>query len=82
MRSPPRVATGRTSIPGVSIGTRNIVRPRCLGASGSVRVSRNTYWASWAIVVNIFCPSITQLSPSRTARVVTAATSEPASGSL
>ena len=36
----------------------------------------------WAFVVNIFCPFTTHSSPSRTARVCAAATSEPASGSL
>ena len=36
----------------------------------------------WAFVVNIFWPLMTHSSPSRTARVVAAATSEPASGSV
>ena len=76
------VATGWTSIPGVSMGTRNMVRPWCLGTSGSVRVSSRTQSDSWAMVVHIFRPSITHPSPSRTARVVIAATSEPWSGSL
>jgi hypothetical protein len=69
-------------MPGVSIGTRNIVSPRCLDTSGFVRVSRNTKCASCAIDVNTFSPLITQSSPSRTAVVCDAATSEPASGSL
>ncbi len=43
---------------------------------------RNTYAASCANVVNIFCPSMIQSSPSRTARVFAAATSEPESGSV
>ena len=36
----------------------------------------------WAFVVNIFWPLMTHSSPSRTARVCAAATSEPASGSV
>ena len=69
-------------MPGVSIGRMNIVRPLCLGTSGLVRVSRMIHLASWAIVVHIFAPLITHSSPSRTARVVSDATSEPTSGSL
>jgi hypothetical protein len=38
--------------------------------------------ASWAIVVHILAPLMTHSSPSRTARVVAAATSLPLSGSL
>ena len=70
VRSPPSVSIGLISMPGVSIGTTNIVSPRCLGTSGFVRVSRSsTYADSWAIVVNIFWPLMIQSSPSRTARV-------------
>ena len=36
----------------------------------------------WALVVNIFWPSITQPPSTGRARVCTAATSDPASGSL
>ena len=82
MRSVAIVGTGWTSIPGVSIGTKNMVRPLCLGTSGLVRVSRITQSASWAMVVHIFWPLITQPSPSRAALVVMAAKSEPWSGSL
>jgi hypothetical protein len=69
-------------MPGVSSGTRNIVRPLCFAAAGSVRVSRKTYCAMCAPLVNIFCPSIRQPSPSRTARVCAAATSDPEPGSV
>ena len=82
MRSVAMVGTGWTSIPGVSMGTKNMVRPLCLGTSGLVRVSRITQSASWAMVVHIFWPFITHPSPSRTALVVMAAKSEPWSGSL
>jgi hypothetical protein len=53
-----------------------------LGTSVLVRVTRNVYWQLWAPVVNIFWPLITHSSPSRTARVLTAARSEPVSGSV
>src|SRR5436309_2106308 len=38
-------------MPGVSSGTRNIVRPLCLVALGSLRVSRKTYCARSAPLV-------------------------------
>ena len=69
-------------MPGVSMGTRNMVRPLCLGTSGFVRVSRITQSDTCAMVVHIFWPVITHSSPSRTAFVVMDATSEPWSGSL
>ncbi len=69
-------------MPGESSGTRNMVRLLCFGASGSVLVMRNTYWQLCAPVVNIFDPLMTQESPSRTARVLQVATSEPPSGSV
>ena len=40
--------SGRTSTPGVSIGSRNMVRPWCLGASGSVRAISWPTRALWA----------------------------------
>ena len=54
----------------------------CLGASGSVRASRMPHSARWAADVHTFCPVTTHSSPSRSARVVMLARSEPASGSL
>ena len=56
--------------------------PLCLGTSGLVRVTRNVYWQLCAPVVNIFWPLITHSSPSRTARVLTLARSDPVSGSV
>ena len=56
--------------------------PLCLGASGSVRASRMPHSARWAAEVHTFWPVTTHSSPSSTARVVTLARSEPASGSL
>src|ERR1700751_4332699 len=82
VRSPSTVRMGWISTPGVSSGTRNMVRFLCFGALGSVLVSRNTYLALWALEVNILEPLITQLPPSRTARVLHVATSEPPSGSV
>ncbi len=69
-------------MPGVLSGTRNMVRPLCLGNVGSVRVMRKTYWQYWAPVVKIFWPLMTHSSPSRTARVLAPAMSEPPSGSV
>ena len=73
---------GWISMPGVSSGTRNMVSPLCLATVGSVRVSRKTYCARCAPLVNIFWPLMTQWSPSSTARVCAAATSEPDCGSV
>ena len=56
--------------------------PSWRSLSGSVRASRNTKSETWALVVNIFWPSITHPSSTWRARVWTVATSEPASGSL
>src|ERR1700761_1659088 len=68
-------------MPGADSGTRNMVRPLCLGRSGSVRVIRKTYWHCWAPVVQILGPLMTHSSPSRTARTLAFAMSEPPSGS-
>ena len=54
-----------------------MVNPLCLGASGSVRVSRMSQLAAWAMVVHILAPLITHSSPSRSARVTIDATSLP-----
>ena len=56
--------------------------PRCLGASASVRASRMPKWAVSAFDVHTFCPSTTNWSPSRRARVWSPARSLPAPGSL
>lgn len=56
--------------------------PSCLGRSGSVRAMRMAHRARWALDVHTFCP-LTIQSPepsSRTARVASAARSEPAAG--
>ena len=78
---PRMVSRGRMSMPGVSMGTINQEIPLCFGASGSVRTSSSQYWATWAWLVQIFCPLMTYSSPSRTARVRRLARSEPAWGS-
>ena len=59
-----------------------MVSPLCLATSWLVRARRNTKLASWASVVNIFCPLMTHSSPSRSALVLMEATSDPESGSL
>ena len=55
--------------------------PLCLGTSKSVRAIRMPRSAWWAPEVHTFCPVITHSSPSRIARVVSPARSEPAPGS-
>ena len=78
------VVAGFTHMPGVSIGTTNMLMPACWGfASRSVRAARNMYLPR-QVVVQIFWPLMTQWSPSGpdTARVRSDARSEPASGSL
>ena len=72
---------GRTSMPGVFIGHSRNVIPRCLGTAGSVRANTKIQFACVANDVQIFWPSITQDSPSSTARVERPARSDPAFGS-
>ena len=76
------VGSGCRSKPGELVGTRNMVSPLCLGSDVSVRVIRKTCVANWALEVKIFCPLITHSSPSRTARVLALAMSDPPSGSV
>ena len=57
------------------------MRPLCLGASVSVRATSMHHFECWAPLVQTFWPVTTQSSPSLTARVFSAARSEPASGS-
>ena len=56
--------------------------PRCLGTSQSVRASSRPRSAWWALVLHSFWPLTTHSSPSRSARVVSPARSEPLPGSL
>ena len=64
-----------------SIGTMKSEIPWWRGTSGSVRAASHTCVAVSASDVQIFCPEMIQPSPSRTARVRSAARSVPASGS-
>ena len=73
---------GRTSTPGWCMSMMKAVRPLCFGASGSVRASSKPKRDLCAIDVQIFEPLTTHSSPSRSARVASPATSEPAPGSL
>ena len=82
VRCPPTVHIGWISTPGASSGTRNIVRPSCLGTVKSERVSMNTCVDNCAVDVNIFWPSITHSLPSRTDLHLAAAASDPESGSV
>ena len=70
---------GRTVIPGASIGTRKTVSPACFAAVGSVRVTATPTSATGAPEVHTLWPSSTQTPSRSTARVRTAARSEPAS---
>ena len=56
--------------------------PRCLGTSGLVRARQMPMSARAATEVHTFCPSRDQPPSTRVARVVSAARSEPAPGSL
>ena len=57
------------------------MRPLCLGTPGSVRATSMHHFECCAPLVHTFWPVTTQSSPSCTARVFSAARSEPASGS-
>ena len=69
-------------MPGEVMSTTKYVMPLCLATSGSVRAMRIPHAARCPNEVQIFWPLTTHSSPSRTARVVRLARSEPASGSL
>ena len=58
--SPEIWRSGRTVTPSASIGTTNIVRPLCLGTSGSVRASSRPNAACCAFVVHTFWPESRQ----------------------
>ena len=55
--------------------------PLCLGTSALVRATRMPQSLYWAPDVQTFCPFTTNTSPSRRARVLRPARSDPASGS-
>ncbi len=57
------------------------MRPLCLGASVSVRATSMHHLEYWAPLVHTFWPVTTQSPSSLTARVLSEARSEPASGS-
>ena len=73
---------GRMVTPGECRSTISTLMPACFFASGSVRTASHMYSALSPPVDHSFWPLTTQSSPSRTARVRSAARSEPASGSL
>ena len=68
-------------MPGRSIGTMKYEMPVYFDVSVSVRAMRMPNLATCASDVQIFWPLTTNTSPSRTARVLRLARSEPASGS-
>ena len=74
--------SGRTSTPGACMSITMVVMPACLGASGSVRTVARPRWQYCAPEVQTFWPLTTQPPSTGSPRVLTAAASEPASGSL
>ena len=68
-------------MPGSFMSTIRQEMPLCFGASGSVRTYSWHQSARCPSEVQIFWPLTTKSSPSRTARVRSAARSDPASGS-
>ena len=80
--SPVACRSGRIVIPLASIGTANIVSPRCLGTAASVRAMHMPNAARSADDVHTFWPCSDHSSPSSVARSWAAATSLPALGSL
>ncbi len=70
------------STPGVSVGTTNIDMRWCGAASGSVTASTIRNEANLACEENHFSPSMTQVSPSRRARVWNWSGSDPPCGSV
>ena len=68
--------------PGACMSMTIVVMPACFGASGFVRTVASPRWQYWAPLVHTFCPLTTQPPSTRVPRVVTAAASDPASGSL
>ena len=68
-------------MPSWSMGISRNDSPWWRDEPGSVRAMTKIQSESWAHDVHTFWPSTTHSSPSRTARVLTAARSEPAPGS-
>ena len=80
-RLPLNATKGSTEIPGVERSISRKLMPFCGCTSGLLRTRQKIQSACSAPEVQIFCPSTTYSSPSRTARVPTDARSEPACGS-
>jgi hypothetical protein len=81
-RWPMLISLRPTVIPGVSRGTMNPVKALPAGALSSVLASTKYQLANPPLVIHIFDPLITQLSPFFTALVLAPDTSEPAPGSV
>ena len=81
MSSPPSVSIGRIVNPSASRGTKIIDRPSWRSEPSPVRHTISVWLALWAKEHHIFDPDSTHSSPSRRARHLSAATSDPASGS-
>ena len=81
VRIPSLVISRMTRNPGVSRSMRNAEIPR-MPLDGSVLAKQRNNSAFGPAVIQVFRPFRTQPSPRRSARVVIAKMSEPASGSL
>ena len=68
-------------MPGDFMSRKKKVSPSCFGTFGSVRTTMMPKSDRCAPEVQIFCPLMIQSSPSRSARVRSAARSEPPAGS-
>ena len=79
-RRPSLPFSGRASNPSDAVGTRNAVIPR--GPSPPVRANTIAVSAHEPSVMKTFAPVSVQPSPSASARVVSAAASEPQPGSV
>ena len=79
-RRPSFPFSGRASNPSASVGTRNALIP--FGPGPPVRANTIAVAAHEPSVMKTFEPLSTQPSPSRSARVTSAAASEPQPGSV
>ncbi len=79
--SPPSVSIGVIVRPSASRGTKIIDMPSWLSEPSPVRQTISMWLALCAYEHHIFAPSSTHSPSSRRARVLSEATSEPASGS-
>jgi hypothetical protein len=80
--SPSSSLIGRTVTPGDFMSISRKLMPVCGLPSVLVRTRQNIQSPYWPSVVQVFWPLTMYLSPTRSARVLTEARSEPEPGSL